>query len=174
MSSIAAQYAVDNEQDEGIWKRVRKKVTGFAKVVREVSQIPTYLVKDKDEEKILGGIKEEESREEVIKEAELPSETEWLKTSIIVPYISKNGKKRIAKICDKQELDLRFDRIKGEEAEKQYLKPGEIFLASGDGRITQITITGVSPEYSGIDILADVDTVLGFPTYKAEKPHPIN
>jgi len=121
-----------------------------------------YRRKDKD--KIIGFAMS--STEEIPE-----SDTETLKQEILIPHLSREGRKRIKEVfSEEQGIDVKFDYVKREFAEKKYLKIGEVFAVPQGKPITRITISGLPAEYHTLDPLADIDTILGFPTHKAEKP----
>jgi hypothetical protein len=100
---------------------------------------------------------------------ELDAET--LQTEILVPHISREGKKRIKEVfSDEQGVDMKFDYIKREKAEKKYLQKEEAFSVPPGKSLARITMSGLPAETETSDFLATIDTILGFPNYKAEKP----
>jgi len=100
---------------------------------------------------------------------ELDAET--LQTEILVPHISREGKKRIKEVfSDEQGIDMKFDYIKREEAEKKYLQKEEIFSVPSGKKLARITVSGLPADYKTLDPLADLDRILGLPDHKAEKP----
>ena len=103
---------------------------------------------------------------------EIPGQdSDTLTSEILIPQLSREGKKRIREIfSDDQSIDVRFDNIKREDAEKKYLKPGEAFAIPQGKKLARITITGLPFDFHSPDILADIDTIVGLPTYKSEKP----
>jgi hypothetical protein len=103
---------------------------------------------------------------------EIPdADAENLKAEILIPQLSREGKKRIKEVfSDEQGIDLKFDYIKREDAEKRYLKSGEEFAVPSGKKLARITITGLPFDYYSPNILADIDTIVGLPTHKSEKP----
>jgi hypothetical protein len=100
---------------------------------------------------------------------ELDAET--LKTEVLVPHISREGKKRIKEVfSEEQGADVKFDYIKREDAEPKYLKPGETFAVPSGEKLARITVSGLPADYKTLDSLADLDRILGLPDNKAEKP----
>lgn len=142
MSSIAAQYVVDNEQDKSVYTRPGPsgKVTGLALITRE-------------------NIPYSENKKENL---------EFLKAEILIPHLSKEGRERLNDIIVEQGLTLEIDYIGCKEI-KDYIK--EDFSILSNGKVARLTIRGLSPEYSGINILSEVDNILGLPNYMSEKPH---
>jgi len=67
-------------------------------------------------------------------------------------------------------LNIKFDYVKHEDIKRKYLSSEETFAVPSNNTIARITITGIPPEYSGLGILANIDRILGFPDYLAEKP----
>jgi len=121
-----------------------------------------YRRKDKD--KITGFAM---SSTEEISEVDI----ETLKQEILIPHLSREGRKRIKEVfSEEQGIDVKFDYVKREIAEKKYLKIGEVFAVPQGKSLARITISGLPAEYHTLDPLADIDTILGFPTHKAEKP----
>jgi hypothetical protein len=103
---------------------------------------------------------------------EIPdTDAETLKSEILIPQLSREGRKRIREVfSENQGIDVKFDYIKREDAEKKYLKPGEVFAVPKSKKLARITITGLPFNFYSPDILADIDTIAGLPNYKAEKP----
>jgi len=103
---------------------------------------------------------------------EIPSQdSETLTSEILIPQLSMEGKKRIREIfADDQSIDVRFDQIKREDAEKRYLKTGEAFAIPQGKKLARITISGLPAEYETLGLLATLDTLVGLPTFRAEKP----
>ena len=100
---------------------------------------------------------------------ELDAET--LKTEILVPHISREGKKRIREVfSEEQGVDVKFDYIKREEAEKMYLQSEEAFAVPPGKSLARVTMSGLPGNIETRDFLAPIDTILGLPNYKAEKP----
>jgi len=99
------------------------------------------------------------------------SNAEALKTEVLVPHLSREGKKRIKEIfLDEQGVDLRIDYIEREEAEKKYLQKGETFAVPQGKKLARITLLNLPAEYETLDPLAVLDTTIGLPTFRAEKP----
>lgn len=103
---------------------------------------------------------------------EIPeADVETLKQEILIPHLSREGKKRVrAVFSDEQGIDLKFDYIEREVAEKKYLKPDEVFSVPTGKKLARITISGLPVDYHTLDPLADIDRIVGLPDHKAEKP----
>jgi len=103
---------------------------------------------------------------------EIPElDVETLKTEVLVPHISREGRKRINEVfSEEQGVDVKFDLIKREDAESKYLKPGETFAVPSSKKLARITISGLPAEYKTLIPLANLDRILGLPDHKAEKP----
>ena len=104
---------------------------------------------------------------------EIPDiDAENLKAEILIPQLSREGRKKIKEIfSDEQGVDVKFDYIKREDAEKKYLKPEEKFAVPPNKKLARITITGLPFGVDSPNTLANVDTIVGFPTHKSEKPY---
>lgn len=103
---------------------------------------------------------------------EIPNmDAETGKVEWLVPHLSREGKKSIEKVfsCDPS-LEVRFDYIKRESAEKIYLKPEESFSVPEGKKLARVTASKLPIEPESLPCLAEVDTILGFPTNTAEKP----
>jgi hypothetical protein len=158
MSSIAAQYVIDNEQERGKYRRFNSKgkITGLALVTREFIPITeTPVIKERG-----------------IKYKPITDELESLKAEILIPHLSRKGKARFEEsfLFEDQYLDISFDHIKREKVQK-YLATGEVFTVPKSGSVARITVTGIPSEYSALELLANIDKMLGFPDYLAEKPY---
>jgi hypothetical protein len=103
---------------------------------------------------------------------EIPEyDAEFLKQEILIPHISREGRKRIKQVfSDEQGVKVKIDYVKRDDAEKKYLKPGEVFAVPEGKKLARITVSGLPGEYSSLDPLADIDRILGLPDFKAEKP----
>lgn len=102
---------------------------------------------------------------------EIPdSDADTLKQEILIPSLSREGKERIEKVFSSdQGVQLKFDYVKREDAEKRYLRPGETFSVPKGKRLARITISNLPAEYFTLDPLADVDRILGIPDHRSEK-----
>jgi hypothetical protein len=139
--SIPLEYMIINCQDRAKYRRKDDdKVTGFSIATSE--EIPGQ---DAETAKV-----------------------EWL-----VPHLSREGKKGIEKVFSYDPtIDVRFDYVKREIAEKIYLKPGESFAVPEDKKLARIIVSKLPalPESESLPHVADVDRILGFPDFRAEKP----
>ncbi len=91
---------------------------------------------------------------------------EWL-----VPHLSREGRKRIKyAFLDDETVEVDFDYIKREDAENKYLKKGEAFAVPEGKKLARITLTKLPVSPEPLPNLANIDRVLGFPDYQAEKP----
>jgi len=140
--SIPLEYMIINCQDRAKLRRKDDdKVTGFSMATSEEIQ----------------GMDAETAK------------VEWL-----VPHLSREGKGRIEKVFSYDTtIDVRFDYIKREIAEKIYLKPGEMFSVPEGKKLARITVSKLPalPESESLPHVADVDRILGFPDFRAEKPY---
>jgi hypothetical protein len=160
MASIAAQYLIDNEQDRSKYRRFNSKgeINGLVLVSREVLKIPTNISVLKKEENSTTFKPYSDSIEN-------------LKAEILIPHLSRKGKARFEKyFCFKeQHLNVSFEHVKHEDV-KKYLAEGELFAIPKRGKTTKIIITGIPSEYSALDMLANIDRIIGFPDWQSEKP----
>jgi len=139
--SIPLEYMIINCQDRAKLRRKDyRKITGFS--MSSTEEIP--------------GMDAETAK------------VEWL-----VPHLSREGKKGIEKVFSYDStIDVRFDYVKRNIAEKIYLKPGEMFSVPEGKKLARITVSKLSagPESESLPHVADVDRILGFPDFRAEKP----
>jgi hypothetical protein len=103
---------------------------------------------------------------------EIPEfDAETIKTEILVPHLSREGRKRIKEVfSDEQCVDVKFDYIKREDAEKKYLQKEETFSVPPGKSLARVTISCLPADYKTLDPLTDLDRILGLPDHKAEKP----
>lgn len=103
---------------------------------------------------------------------EIPDQdAEIAKVEWLVPHLSREGKKRIEYVfLNDKAVEVKFDYIKRDIAEKKYLKPGESFAVPEEKKLARITLTRLPISLEPLPQLADIDRVLGFPDYQAEKP----
>ena len=103
---------------------------------------------------------------------EIPdSDADTLKQEILIPSLSREGRERIKEVfSNDQGVQLKFDYVKREDAEKRYLQSGEVFAVPKGKKLARITILGLPADYKTLDPLADLDRILGLPDNKAEKP----
>jgi len=173
MASIVAKYMIDNDQPRSKYRKLnlRNYLTALIIGTKEVVTFPQHLFTERVENE---EIEEDfEPGEERKKSTEIePSDEieESIKATIFVPHISRKGRKKLMKTFDEQGLFVNIDRIDGKELEK-YLIPGEKFAVPKNNLVARVEITGIPIDYSPLDPLADIDTALGLPNYKAEKPH---
>lgn len=173
MSSIATQYLIDNEQDRSKYRRFnsRGNITGLVLVTREFipSVIPDKKEKNKPKREI-------EDYRKTAAYRPYADELETLKVEILIPQLSRRVKARFEEnlLFEKdQEMDIRFDHIKGEEV-KKYLSKEEKFTVPSSGSVAKIIVTGLPADYSALEELSEVDNFLGFPDWQSEKPHQNN
>ncbi len=187
MSSIPAQYVVDNEQNEGVYKRHNSKgnLTGLVVVKRRIledviTEVPEYDIGkvDSDDEIETREIDIAENngsrafKKTPLEEIQSLYEEEWLETEIIVPHVSREGKYKLRDATPGQGLVMKIDYITLDDFHEKYklfLDPNEKFTSTNNRKVARIRLIGISPEYSGIKTLAKVDKILGFPDYQAEK-----
>ncbi|NIO44003.1 MAG: hypothetical protein GTN36_00395 [Candidatus Aenigmarchaeota archaeon] len=174
MSSIAAQYIIDNEQEKGRYVRLGRRgiITGIVNVSREILRFPypTSETEEVDLQEIIENefLEEPEKIERREIDGKETGEIEMLKVDIIVPYLSEKGKSRLLNATSDQGLDLDVKCIERDEV-KKYLLPGENFVTTNSGKLKKIRVTGVQTDYTDLPILTQIDTILGFPDCFAEK-----
>ena len=133
MSSIAAQYVVDNEQNKSKYRLFtpKGKIKGLAVVERETIDGTSKF------------------------------DFEWLRTEIFVPSISRKAKielKNIVSERKEKDIMLEITYITPEMLKGKYLSTNEEFAVPSNKKVAKITFLGISPEYSGIKTLAKVET----------------
>lgn len=140
MGSIAAKYVIVNCQDRAKWRRKDKNKKILQFALSETEEIPE-------------------------------ADAETLKQEILIPSISREGKERIKEVYSSDEsVHVNFDYIKREDAENKYLKKGEAFAVPEGKKLARITLTKLPVSPEPLPNLANIDRVLGFPDYQAEKP----
>lgn len=174
MASIVVKYMIDNDQPRGKYRKLnlRKYLTALVIGTREIVTFPQHLLAEKLEtEEVEEDFEPGVERKKAIEIEPSDEIEESIKATIFVPHISKEGKNRLTEIFDQQGLFVNIDRISDKELER-YLVAGEKFAVPENKAVARVEITGIPPaDYSPLDPLADIDTALGLPNYKAEKPH---
>jgi hypothetical protein len=95
------------------------------------------------------------------------AKVEWL-----VPHLSREGKKRIEEVFSHDPtIDISFDYVRRDVAEKNYLKSGEMFSVPEGKKLARITVSKLPIVPETLKCVANVDRILGFPDFQAEKPY---
>jgi hypothetical protein len=157
MASVTARKVIDYEQMRDKFRRfnLKRETNGLALTTRIIESLPESLPV------IMEG--------ESVKYKPTMEELEYLKTEILIPHLSREGRKRLNEdLGEQQGVDINFDYPKGEKI-KEYLAPGEVFAIPKSGSVARITISGLPSDYSCLPILAKIDRRLGFPDWESEK-----
>ena len=99
-------------------------------------------------------------------------DAEIAKVEWFVPQISKEGRKRIEEVFSNDPVvEVKFDYIGRRIAERKYLKPGEEFSVPKTKKLARVTVSKLPATEQGFQPAAEVDRILGFPDFRAEKPY---
>jgi hypothetical protein len=104
---------------------------------------------------------------------EIPSmDAEASKVEWLVPHLSIEGRKRIKSVfLNDPTVEVNFDYIRRDVAEKKYLKPGESFAVPEGKKLARIALEKLPLTIEPLPNIANVDRILGFPDFQAEKPY---